>query len=121
VDTNYNLEQIFALFLHVFIWFYISLIFIARYSEKIAKLADHIHQIGLNATKLCEDEFNVINHGDCHANNLLFKYDNNGKPIDQIFVSIKSHKKSYCTSSEHGCSLIYYSHDFILWLRTKIK
>ncbi|XP_012063785.1 PREDICTED: uncharacterized protein LOC105627114 [Atta cephalotes] len=62
---------------------------VKKYSEKIAKLADHIHQIGLNATKLCEDEFNVINHGDCHANNLLFKYDNNGKPIDQIFVDFQ--------------------------------
>ena len=63
------------------------MIFIARYSEKIAKLADHIFQIGLNASQLCEDEFNVINHGDCHVNNMLFKYDNNGKPTDQIFVS----------------------------------
>ena len=63
------------------------MIFIARYSEKIAKLADHIFQIGLNASQLCEDEFNVINHGDCHVNNMLFKYDNNGKPTNQIFVS----------------------------------
>jgi len=46
-----------------------------------------MYQIGIDAHMLCEDEFNVINHGDCHMNNMLFKYDNNGKPIDQIFVS----------------------------------
>ncbi|XP_018311689.1 uncharacterized protein [Mycetomoellerius zeteki] len=62
---------------------------VKKYSEKIAKLADHIYQIGLDATQLCEDEFNVINHGDCHVNNMLFKYDNNGKPTDQIFVDFQ--------------------------------
>ena len=61
--------------------------FINRYSEKIAKLSDHIYQIGVNAFKVCEDEFNVINHGDSHVNNMLFRYDSNGKPTDQIFVS----------------------------------
>ncbi|XP_018404984.1 PREDICTED: uncharacterized protein LOC108781509 [Cyphomyrmex costatus] len=60
-----------------------------KYSEKIAKLADHMYQIGFDASKLCEDEFNVINHGDCHVNNMLFKYDNNGKPIDHIFVDFQ--------------------------------
>ncbi|XP_011705590.1 PREDICTED: uncharacterized protein LOC105460797, partial [Wasmannia auropunctata] len=60
-----------------------------RYSEKINKLTDHIYQIGINATKLSEDDFNVINHGDFHVNNILFKYDNDGKPIDSIFVDFQ--------------------------------
>ena len=63
------------------------MIFIIRYSEKIAKLSDHVYQIAEDAIKTSEDELNVINHGDCHLNNMLFKYDNDGKPIDQIFVS----------------------------------
>ena len=63
------------------------MVFIARYSEKVSKLSDHMYQIGADTHMLCEDEFNVIIHGDCQVNNMLFKYDNNGKPIDQIFVS----------------------------------
>lgn len=60
---------------------------IARYSDKIAKLTDHIYDIGIDSSKLSEDEFNVINHGDFWVNNMLFKYDNDGKPIQHIFVS----------------------------------
>ncbi|XP_011060316.1 PREDICTED: uncharacterized protein LOC105149531 [Acromyrmex echinatior] len=60
-----------------------------KYSKKIAKLSDHIYQIGIDAHTLCEDEFNVINHGDCHIKNILFKYDYNGKPTDQIFVDFQ--------------------------------
>ncbi|XP_011707012.1 PREDICTED: uncharacterized protein LOC105462184, partial [Wasmannia auropunctata] len=41
---------------------------VKKYSEKINKLTDHIYQIGINATKLSEDDFNVINHGDFHVN-----------------------------------------------------
>ncbi|XP_011706031.1 PREDICTED: uncharacterized protein LOC105461227, partial [Wasmannia auropunctata] len=62
---------------------------VKKYSEKIAKLTDHIYQIGADATKLSEDEFNVINHGDCHLNNMLFKYDNDGNPTDHIFVDFQ--------------------------------
>lgn len=62
-------------------------IFIHRYAEKLAKLIDHIYEIGAEACKLSEDEFNVINHGDFWVNNMLFKYDNDDKPIQHIFVS----------------------------------
>jgi len=70
--------------LHIILCLYI---FLTRYSEKIAKLTDHIYEIGINACKLSEDEFNVINHGDFWVTNMLFKYDNDGNPTDHIFVS----------------------------------
>ncbi|EGI70193.1 hypothetical protein G5I_00951 [Acromyrmex echinatior] len=62
---------------------------VKKYSEKIAKLSDHIYQIAEDAVKTSKDDFKVINHGDCHLNNMLFKYDNDGKPIDQIFVDFQ--------------------------------
>ncbi|KYQ60115.1 hypothetical protein ALC60_00842 [Trachymyrmex zeteki] len=62
---------------------------VKKYSEKIAKLSDHIYQIGIDATKLRKEEFNVITHGDFHVNNMLFRYNNDGKPIDHIFVDFQ--------------------------------
>ncbi|XP_018341123.1 PREDICTED: uncharacterized protein LOC108747813 [Trachymyrmex septentrionalis] len=73
-----------------------------KYSEKVSKLSDHMYQIGIDAHVLCEDEFNVINHGDCHVNNMLFKYDNNGKPTDQIFVDFQM-----CIYASAALDLIY--------------
>jgi len=63
------------------------MILIPRYSKKIAKLADGIYEMGIESSKLSQDEFNVINHGDFWVNNILFKYDNDGNPTDHIFVS----------------------------------
>ncbi|KYN14138.1 hypothetical protein ALC57_13723 [Trachymyrmex cornetzi] len=62
---------------------------VKQYSEKIAKLSDHIYQIGIDSTKLCDEEFNVITHGDFHVSNMLFRYDNDGKPIDHMFVDFQ--------------------------------
>ncbi|XP_018404986.1 PREDICTED: uncharacterized protein LOC108781510 [Cyphomyrmex costatus] len=74
-----------------------------KYSEKIAKLSDHIYQIAEDAIKVSEDELNVINHGDCHLNNMLFKYDDNGKPIDHIFVDFQM-----CVYTTPALDLLYF-------------
>lgn len=34
-----------------------------------------------------EEEFCVLNHGDTRVNNILFKEDEHGKPLEQVFVS----------------------------------
>ncbi|XP_012228832.1 uncharacterized protein [Linepithema humile] len=62
---------------------------VSRYAEKISKFTEHIYRVGAEISKPSEDEFNVINHGDCWVNNMLFKYDNGGKPIDHIFVDFQ--------------------------------
>lgn len=80
---------------------------IARYTEKISKLHDHLYQIGIDASKPSKDEFNVINHGDFWVNNMMFKYDDNGKPIAHIFVSITSDRNFYTPKCENP--LIYYN------------
>ncbi|XP_072762499.1 uncharacterized protein [Anoplolepis gracilipes] len=74
-----------------------------RYSEKIVKLADHIYQIGIEACKFSEDDFNVINHGDCWVNNMMFKYDDDGKPIDHIFVDFQ-----LCVYTSPAVDLLYF-------------
>ncbi|XP_011705469.1 PREDICTED: uncharacterized protein LOC105460672, partial [Wasmannia auropunctata] len=73
------------------------------YSEKIAKLSDHMYQIAVDATKLSENEFNVINHGDFHLKNMMFKYDNDGNPTDQIFVDFQS-----CVYTSPALDLLYF-------------
>lgn len=61
---------------------------IRRYAEKIDKLAEKIYDKAAEISKCRPDEFNVINHGDFWVNNMMFRYNEEGKPIDHIFVSI---------------------------------
>ncbi|XP_070150093.1 uncharacterized protein [Polyergus mexicanus] len=74
-----------------------------KYADKVAKLADKIYQIGIETCKFSEDEFNVINHGDCWVNNMMFKYDNDGKPIDHIFVDFQ-----LCVYASPALDLLYF-------------
>lgn len=48
------------------------------FSERLKKLS------GIDETK-----FNLLNHGDCHKNNILFKFDYNRRPIAVRFVDFQ--------------------------------
>nr|XP_033331995.1 uncharacterized protein LOC117223692 [Megalopta genalis]XP_033331996.1 uncharacterized protein LOC117223692 [Megalopta genalis]XP_033331997.1 uncharacterized protein LOC117223692 [Megalopta genalis] len=60
-----------------------------RYADKLRRLSDRIYDLGAASTKRRGDEFAVINHGDFWVNNMLFKYDQNSKPIQHIFVDFQ--------------------------------
>lgn len=58
-----------------------------RISEKILNLSNVIYKKTCEVLVCSENEFKVINHGDVWTNNFLFRYDKQGKPIEQAFVS----------------------------------
>ncbi|XP_035717713.1 uncharacterized protein LOC118439765 isoform X2 [Vespa mandarinia] len=60
-----------------------------KYAEKVDKFAEKIYDKTAEALKCREDEFNVINHGDFWVNNMMFRYNDEGKPIDHIFVDFQ--------------------------------
>lgn len=49
--------------------------------EKFEELGSKVYETGKGSS------FNVLNHGDFHFNNMLFKKDNDGKIADVLFVS----------------------------------
>ncbi|XP_070521435.1 uncharacterized protein [Cardiocondyla obscurior] len=74
-----------------------------KYAEKIAKFSDRIYEIGIDASKFSEDDFNVITHGDFSVNNMLFKYDNDGKPIEHICIDFQ-----LCSYTSPAIDLLYF-------------
>ena len=59
-----------------------------RYQNKVKKFAEVVYDRGLAALRRNDDEFNVINHGDSWTNNMMYRYDENSKPVQHVFVSI---------------------------------
>ncbi|KAF7414808.1 hypothetical protein HZH68_003297 [Vespula germanica] len=74
-----------------------------KYAEKIDKLADKIYDKAAEISKCRPDEFNVINHGDFWVNNMMFRYNEEGKPIDHIFVDFQM-----CTYGSPANDLQYF-------------
>lgn len=59
------------------------------YADKIRVLAPNMYEKCCEVTKRKEGEFSVISHGDSWVNNMMFRYDDNGKPIQHIFVDLQ--------------------------------
>nr|XP_046488249.1 uncharacterized protein LOC124221887 isoform X1 [Neodiprion pinetum]XP_046488250.1 uncharacterized protein LOC124221887 isoform X1 [Neodiprion pinetum] len=60
-----------------------------RISEKMHKLSEVAFKKGCKAARCQKDDFNVLNHGDCWTNNMMFRYDDQGKPNLHIFVDFQ--------------------------------
>lgn len=56
-------------------------------SDKLKSIEDKVFDKTIETTALNEDQFNVITHGDYWINNLLFKYDEKGQPINLRMVN----------------------------------
>ncbi|XP_043283581.1 uncharacterized protein [Venturia canescens] len=59
------------------------------YSEKLLKLSEVCFEKGIKCSEYRENDFNVLNHGDAWMNNLMFKYDSEGKVVNQIFLDFQ--------------------------------
>ncbi|XP_014474316.1 PREDICTED: uncharacterized protein LOC106744243 isoform X2 [Dinoponera quadriceps] len=73
-----------------------------KYSAKLDNFSKKIYKIGSKLSRQCDDDFNVINHGDFWVNNMLFKY-SDGKPIDHIFVDFQ-----LCSYTSPAIDLLYF-------------
>lgn len=47
-----------------------------------------MYKLGIEYSKPQEGDFKVINHGDFWINNMMFKHDTLGHPIDHIMVHL---------------------------------
>ncbi|XP_055549832.1 uncharacterized protein LOC129732725 [Wyeomyia smithii] len=74
------------------------------YTTKLRQLRPHFVEQGLKVfDHQCEDDLRVLVHGDLWINNLLFKYDASGSPIDVILLDFQ-----FCCYSTPIIDLCYF-------------
>ncbi|XP_012285643.1 uncharacterized protein LOC105702567 [Orussus abietinus] len=74
-----------------------------RACGKLKALASTITSRLLNVCKYDPDEFCVLNHGDCWINNMLFRENGKGEPIDLLMVDFQ-----YSVYTSPAIDLLYF-------------
>lgn len=59
------------------------------YYDKVARLQPRMTDEIFKILPVDPNEFNVLNHGDCWSNNIMFKYDDNGKLEETYLVDFQ--------------------------------
>lgn len=57
---------------------------------KLENVAKNFDELGKSVYDANSSSFNVLNHGDFHYNNMLFKTNSEGKISDVLFVSLRN-------------------------------
>lgn len=60
-----------------------------KYARKLEALGEKAIDRGIKASERNPEEFNVLNHGDCWSNNIMFSYYSNGVLKDARFVDFQ--------------------------------
>ncbi|TMW53356.1 hypothetical protein DOY81_001560, partial [Sarcophaga bullata] len=61
-----------------------------KYRDSMAQFFDNLVEIFIRARKLLPGYFSVLNHGDSWSNNILFKYADDGKLEEALYVDFQN-------------------------------
>jgi len=60
-----------------------------RYQAKIDRLVDHVMDYGERSTSICPGDFVTLAHGDLWTTNVMFQYNDEGHPVNAIFIDFQ--------------------------------